>query len=987
MNHLTRVLGGVAVAFLCAVSGAFGAEGVPTLVQVGTTNGQAQVDLSWASDADTFYEIYSATNLAAGPWTLAVAEPLASTNLIGTLRLLSADKSRFFQVRKLDTQGPAITARYPAAGDANVGLAAALSVSVSDPSGIATNTFRVSVNGGVPLPLGGAGISVTANGFTYDPALAATNWGGNGATVTVSFACADLKGNATSEEWSFYLEVPITVADNILVLGDAPQNSYAVVRPTVAAGRTAASLKPTLQPLTAGLAIVAIYPDRVVVSYTGDSHGIALGALLANSDFNNIFYRRVTGLSDNPAVKRVTVYTEDVPFTHLITDGSFDSSAFVVVGGEGLSALGVSPLDTFEMTKQYSASGTYSVSRNWGPVTFNGSAGYSLNGGMDFSTRVEWLKLKQMTAGVYAGLDVNLNGALVFDATTEPIDESLPLFGESLLLVRVKGLIYGIPVIVSLYLDMDLCVESESTGAVTLSAGAAASASFTNRITFSGGTWKREPEKDAVKFSCTMPRPVLSGGMEGHIQVYLMPKLTLRLYEVVGVGLDYRRGPLVTGSYSASEGRFHFSLYDKRSVNLSLWCTDLPNVLEGVIDPDNLPEWNLWTAPDELKSDWYWPEVSESAPVFSQHPSGQTAAQGATVTLSASASGNPAPEYQWYQNGVLRPGATAATLTFTMGASAVGNYCCTANNRLGTATSQSAAVSLPATAPTGMALIPAGSFQMGDNLDGLSSSMPVHTVYVGAFYMDKYEVTWAKWNEVRDWAVNNGYDLSGIGAGKTESHPVQTVSWYDCVKWCNARSQKEGKPYVYYTDAGFTAVYKTGSAVYPAVLPVYCKWSASGYRLPTEAEWEKAARGGLSGRRFPWGDRSDHTRANYYGYWSGGVPVYPYDDGYSGYDTRYITGGYPYTSPAGTFSPNGYGLHDMSGNVWEWCWDWYGSAYYGTSPLSNPSGPASGSFRVIRGGSWYYSAIGCRSAYRNFSNPDYRYFNMGFRAVLPPGQQ
>ena len=291
--------------------------------------------------------------------------------------------------------------------------------------------------------------------------------------------------------------------------------------------------------------------------------------------------------------------------------------------------------------------------------------------------------------------------------------------------------------------------------------------------------------------------------------------------------------------------------------------------------------------------------------------------------------------------------------------------------------------------PSGMALIPAGSFQMGDNFtEGNSDERPVHTVYVGAFYMDKTEVTWAKWKEVRDWAVNNGYDLSGIGAGKADSHPVQSVSWCDTAKWCNARSQKEGRTPAYYMDTGFTAVYKMGSAVYPAVLPVYCKWSTTGYRLPTEAEWEKAARGGLSGKRFPWGDTIQHSRANYWSYWEDGVPYYPYDvNAISGYHPSFAVGGMPYTSPAGYFAPNGYGLYDMSGNVWEWCWDWYWDAYYGTSPSSNPTGQYSGSSRVIRGGGWTRIAYCCRSAIRSDYFPVDRGSVMGFRAVLPPGQQ
>ena len=283
----------------------------------------------------------------------------------------------------------------------------------------------------------------------------------------------------------------------------------------------------------------------------------------------------------------------------------------------------------------------------------------------------------------------------------------------------------------------------------------------------------------------------------------------------------------------------------------------------------------------------------------------------------------------------------------------------------------------PAT-PSGMAYIPAGSFQMGDTFtEGNSDERPVHTGYVDAFYMDKYEVTWAKWKEVLDWAVNNGYAYDNPGEGKADTHPVQTVSWFDCVKWCNARSQKEGRTPAYYMDTGFTAIYKTGQ-----VAP-YVKGSAVGYRLPTEAEWEKAARGGFSGKRFPWGDTVQHSRANYYS-----STFYAYDTSPTrNFHPSFVVGDTSYTSPAGTFAPNGYGLYDMCGNVWEWCWDWHADAYYGTSPSSNPSGPSSGSARVGRGGSWCIYAGGCRSAFRDCNLPDTLEDFIGFRAVLPPSQQ
>jgi formylglycine-generating enzyme required for sulfatase activity len=288
-------------------------------------------------------------------------------------------------------------------------------------------------------------------------------------------------------------------------------------------------------------------------------------------------------------------------------------------------------------------------------------------------------------------------------------------------------------------------------------------------------------------------------------------------------------------------------------------------------------------------------------------------------------------------------------------------------------------------APSGMALIPAGSFTMGDTLgDGYSDELPLHTVYVSAFYMDKTEVTKALWDEVYQWAVNRPvglrYGFEYGAAGKAASHPAQFMTWYDAVKWCNARSEKEGRVAAYYTDAAQTTVYRTGQVM---VQNDWVKWS-SGYRLPTEAEWEKAARGGASGRRFPWGDTITHSQANYYSDSS-----YSYDVSTTrGFHPSYQSGGYPdtypYTSPVGSFARNAYGLYDMAGNVWEWCWDWYGS--YSSGSQSDPRGPTSGSDRVGRGGCWGDFAFYCRTAYRYGFSPGDRGIGIGFRSALPPGQ-
>jgi formylglycine-generating enzyme required for sulfatase activity len=291
-------------------------------------------------------------------------------------------------------------------------------------------------------------------------------------------------------------------------------------------------------------------------------------------------------------------------------------------------------------------------------------------------------------------------------------------------------------------------------------------------------------------------------------------------------------------------------------------------------------------------------------------------------------------------------------------------------------TSDAFLLTVSSTGPAGMALIPQGSYTMGNSVvtDTNITNAPTRTVTLDAFYMGKYEVTKAEWDEVRIWGLSNGYTDLAAGSGKASNHPVQSITWYMMVKWCNARSQKEGLTPAYYTDDAQTTIYKTGNV---DVTNAQVKWSASGYRLPTEAEWEKAARGGLSGKRFPWGDTISHSQANYVA-----LSYYSYDlSGWvNNYHPTYATGSKPYTSPVGSFGANGYGLYDMSGNVCEWCWDWYGT--YTEGSQTNPLGFAFGSYRVHRGGGWHGSIGGyCRVAFRLGINPWYWYDDVGFRVV------
>ena len=278
----------------------------------------------------------------------------------------------------------------------------------------------------------------------------------------------------------------------------------------------------------------------------------------------------------------------------------------------------------------------------------------------------------------------------------------------------------------------------------------------------------------------------------------------------------------------------------------------------------------------------------------------------------------------------------------------------------------------------------------------MSWCLPVHSVTLSPFYMGRYEVTNQQYCDFLNSAYSQNlitvtsnvvyqagsgtsypycdtyqsYMYSQINwngssfsvrtkSGRDMSNdPMVQVSWYGAVAYCNWRSQQEGKPQCY--DLTTWA----------------CNFNKKGYHLPTEAQWEYAARGGISGMRFPWGDTITHSQANYES-----NSYYSYDISPTrGYHPTWNDGVYPYTSPVGSFPANGYGLYDMAGNVWEWCNDWYGS--YTSSPKTNPTGPTTGSYRVLRGGVWDYYAFLCRVAYRNYYTPSSCGNGCGFRLSL-----
>jgi len=870
--------------------------------------------------------------------------------------------ARFFKVVEFDEQPPAISQMAPADGAFAIPRFSDISLKFSDVSGVDTNSISMTVSDLGTFTVADVQLTYTNGLLTFDNG-GDTALGYYGTNVQVSLVMADVNGYVATNDWSFDLELEPDVATNTFVFG-SPEAQRMGQRigniPTRVLAEHAAGGPIRMAAGADPWELHEVYTNGIIISYTGASAPpIQDGAFLANltpATVDEIFYRQITGTYDDAANKLLILFTQDVRLTDIVEEGTAsiteDSMVLEVsTNGTIVAARAVEKAWDFTVPLPrigYSLDGKTFTYPNTGSSELEittEECHFWLDPSLEVGLDIKWGNVERFVAIAHGDIetalicDVTAHAGASFDRKTL-YDLPRALQPRTLVTLGAIGVPpVVVPVVAEIGLDLTLDADLNATTTMNFRYG------FSKEIKTEFGVvykddnfgWRKTFTPEPTE---TEPFTYAVDGELG-LGLTLRPVLYVVVLDVIGNGCaGIETGPAVRGGIRFETDGTEFAGYLEASVD---WELGTRGWVFALFDPKPaLPPWTIWEMEDKklFPTDANLEITKDPKSVLEDH--------GASATFSCSASSGQPITYQWFHNGTIQYGKTSRTLTLSpLTYSHAGSYKVRATSGGETKTSGSASLTVvePNSSVFAMKRIPGGT-NSGTNPLGTGESYAEwypasYSLTVSSFYMDRTEVTKAQWDTVYNWAVSHGYSFDNAGSGKASNHPVHTVNWYDCVKWCNARSQMEGK------------------------IPCYnlstwsCDFNANGYRLPTSTEWEYAARGGLHGKRFPWGDTITHSRANYYSSSS-----YSYDTSSTrGYHPSYDDGGTPYTSPAGSFSSNGYGLYDMSGNVWEWC------------------NTASGSYRDFRGGSWSYFAHYARCGYVLWSPPGHEYYLFGFRAV------
>ena len=898
-------------------------------------NDSKAVQIAWNGYPGKSYVVQTTTDLAQ-PWQNALTTPatLTTTNNWLSYTFPVTGKAQFFKVVKLDSDGPEVYKTSPFDGAIGVGLQATLQAWLRDDSGVNTNTIALTVGTNAPISLSNPRLSYLNGVLTYTPG---TNQflGTNGQIVAVKLSAADTLGNQTTNfNWSFQLALSPVLSTNIVFLGGAG-------------------------PAPCNLTLLSTNGNYFTFSYAG-SCCLSNGMHLINTNLHTGYARTVVSFTNYPASNTVVALTRTATLAELLQAGTLSSTALISLtnsAGGKYQSKDLTPTLDFPLDYTVPLGHVLYQDANL-VVELLPSSQLNLNATLHLAANFQRFKLTAVQA--------QMTGTASFELDAHAQASAARNFAGSMPLITPIHQVYGgyigvPPFVVPVWVDVMFEVNAGYT------ANFSASAEITDGInavkTISVGRkwdatsgWADIFDNPPPSLNILAPEWQVEGSAE--VRAYLQPKVSVLIYSAAGFSADLQPYLDLTGSAQLNPPGCDLSLYagleTTIGMNLRVWDESwgaLPSTTLNLI-----PQQTLWHY-----------SCTSNAPQITVQPQSQTAFVGSVVSFSVQAKGAAPLSYCWYKNGLYLTddtritGSGAGTLCLAnVSSSDAGNYTGRVSNQSGSTNSAIAVLTVLAPPPPSpsprMVWIAPGTFVMGSPISEAQrySDETQHTVTLTkGFYMGKYAVTQGEYLALM--GNNPSYfttrDYNGNSILPDLSRPVEQVSWNDATAYCaqlTAQEQAAGR-----LPAGWV------------------------YRLPTESEREYACRAGTT-TAFNFGSGIHGGMANFSDW-------HEYDASIG--DIYFSNPAVPWlvrTTSVGSYQPNAWGLHDMHGNVWEWCQDWYGS--YPTGSVIDPQGPNSGSDRVIRGGSWGNDGRDCRSADRGYDSASARSRNIGFRVVLAPGQ-
>jgi sulfatase modifying factor 1 len=849
----------------------------------------------------------------------------------------------FYRVVQLDEQPPKISNRLPADGAFGVGRFSPITLSLQDRSGVDPDSIVLQIGEGDP-------ITISDTALTFDDGVLSYDLGGDSALgawgdlIELSLTVSDTLGNTATYEWLFELEREIQVAENLFVFG-SPDAQRAGQRLEGPAATVAARFGGPVRMSGSELEwqISGVTENTVLITYTSDDAPVfSVGQKITNlapAHVDEIFYREVTSVAVNTSEKVVTLGTEDRMLADFMTDGSFtfgDGAEMLEFDENGhLVAMRSLTVDLPTIGADFSGTTVYDS----GPLALTLPEARALfHPTITLSLEMDSGEVERFAAKAQGDFDLAVVPELTLSGSYNN-SISQELWRHGFWMWTAVGFVpVGVEVSASVTANASIEVGAQATfttgfrQAAFMGVQGVYLRDSTPSVTWD--RWFNLSPLEQVPFTYT-----LDG--EGTATVSLVPQIDVRLYGAVGIYLNTDPRLVLNGSASMTDGvlteaSWLFGAY--ADVNAGLSVIGFSN--------DQLPALPPFRFFTFEWGDSYDIAPSPTVPItITRQPLSQNARAGDAVCFTVDASGPPNLQFQWYQNGLMLAGRTQRHLDLAnVNAGHAGQYHARVRDAAGQSVNSNPAQLTLLTslntgpAPAGMVRVQGGTLQTTNALNG---------TVVGTFYIGRHEVTWGEWKAVRAHAAARGYDIGNIGEGCADNHPVHSVNWYDVLKWCNLKSELEGLTPVYTFNG------TTFKETQPAHTSIIQNPAANGYRLPLEAEWEFAARGGNQSNGYTYSGSNDLNLVGWYWDNSGGAAC----NLFSGRGTW----------PVGQKAANELGLHDMSGNVWEWCWDQSGSA------------------RHVRGGGWGYGASLCPVSYRYPGGPGSRALNYGFRLARSSG--